>query len=147
MRVTIDSTSELVRIEVDGHIVPARRWEGATDSGIPVVAYLTRISPQTRHPGVEAQFAAELVAVRAPNDVTPGIGQPLDRTRVERLAENVMLTVRPELARQPPGRENVYVALNALAIAAAAIIAGAADEGRQFFDRALAENLVATREA
>lgn len=42
MKITIESTTKVV--EVNG--VPARIWEGATDIGIPVYCYVTRICVQ-----------------------------------------------------------------------------------------------------
>lgn len=54
MRVQLESTTKLV--EVDG--VPARIWEGQTESGIRVHAFITRIAV---HKDDDAsQFEAEL---------------------------------------------------------------------------------------
>ena len=49
MKITVQSTTKITRVCIDGEVVPARVWEGTTDSGIPVHAYITRISPQQRH--------------------------------------------------------------------------------------------------
>ena len=43
MQIAIRNTEKIV--ELNG--VPARVWEGKTDSGIPVHCFVTRISPQT----------------------------------------------------------------------------------------------------
>lgn len=43
MRVTLESTSKIVTIVVDGKEVPARIWEGVTAKGVPCHAYITRI--------------------------------------------------------------------------------------------------------
>ena len=61
MKIEIESTDKIV--ELDG--VPARIWEGKTDSGIPVHCFVTRISPQT-HDNIE-QFEAELKEQKVPS--------------------------------------------------------------------------------
>jgi hypothetical protein len=67
MKVTIESTSKLV--EVNG--VPARIWEGKTESGIAVHCYITRVAVE---PGEnEAQFKAELMECRAPSEAIEAI--------------------------------------------------------------------------
>jgi len=43
MKITLESTPEVGRLEVDGCQVPARVWVGMTESGIPIVAFITRI--------------------------------------------------------------------------------------------------------
>jgi hypothetical protein len=62
VRVTLESTPVIVELD-DG--AAARCWEGATDTGIPVVALVAGILPQTHDPAVQAQFAAELEAFEA----------------------------------------------------------------------------------
>lgn len=59
MKVTIESTSSVTRIEVQGHKVPARLWKGTTESGIPVHCYITLISPQTHDEEANAAFERE----------------------------------------------------------------------------------------
>lgn len=44
MKVTLESTSKIVRLTLAGREVPARIWEGTTSSGIPCHAYITRIA-------------------------------------------------------------------------------------------------------
>jgi hypothetical protein len=44
MKVELESTTKIVRLIVDGREVPARIWEGRTESGIPCHAYITRIA-------------------------------------------------------------------------------------------------------
>ena len=62
MRITIDSTTTTVT--VDG--VPARIWEGHTDSGIPIHCYITRIAV---HEELDtSQFEAELEEHRPPRN-------------------------------------------------------------------------------
>ena len=44
MKVTLESTTKIVLLIVEGREVPARIWEGETASGIPCHAYITRIA-------------------------------------------------------------------------------------------------------
>lgn len=60
MKITIESTTKIV--EVDG--VPARVWEGKTERGVTVAAFITRVTPMDGDP---AQFEAELLEVRPPS--------------------------------------------------------------------------------
>ena len=53
--------------------------------------------------------------------------------RAERGAAAVLLSVSCELKRTPNHRDNAYVALNALAIAAATVIAGTGEVERAWF--------------
>lgn len=46
MKITIESTPKIVHLVIDGATVPARVWQGETDSGIPVQAFITRIAPE-----------------------------------------------------------------------------------------------------
>jgi hypothetical protein len=135
VKITIESTPVIVAI--DDH-VEARRWEGMTEGGIRVVALVDRVSPQTNDPAVEAQFAAELRDAPPPTEATG-----FNVARVERLAKQLLYSVNAVL--EPPSRhpDNIFVALNALAYAAAAVIAGAGDQrAQEFFERALAQNVV-----
>lgn len=68
MKVTLESTSKIV--ELNG--VPARIWEGHTESGIPVHAFVTRIAVDKSWNHEE--FERELEEHRAPSpamDVYP----------------------------------------------------------------------------
>jgi hypothetical protein len=58
MNVTLESTTKIVELVVDGKTVPARIWEGETDTGIPVHAYITRIAVAPDHDA--SQFEREL---------------------------------------------------------------------------------------
>lgn len=69
MKITIESTSRIVH--VDG--VEARIWEGVTESGIPVFAFLTRIAPVTNDVEAHRVFEDELRSVRAPSPEAAGI--------------------------------------------------------------------------
>jgi hypothetical protein len=61
MKIIIESTAKIV--ELNG--VPARIWEGTTESGIPVHAFITRIAaPETAD---LKEFERELQACRAPS--------------------------------------------------------------------------------
>jgi hypothetical protein len=61
MKVTLENTTKLVA--VNG--VPARVWEGETESGIPVHCYITRIA--VREDQDTTAFDAELKECRAPS--------------------------------------------------------------------------------
>lgn len=46
MKITIESTTKLVKLETEsGLVVQSRVWEGKTDDGIPVHVFITRIAP------------------------------------------------------------------------------------------------------
>jgi hypothetical protein len=66
VKITLENTTHLVTLEMgDGKRVPARIWEGHTESGIPVHAYITRIAaPLTED---LEQFERELKEQRAPS--------------------------------------------------------------------------------
>lgn len=61
MKVTLHNTSKIV--ELNG--VPARIWEGETESGIPVHAFITRICVATDQNN--EQFEKELTETRPPS--------------------------------------------------------------------------------
>ena len=44
MIVQLQSTDKVVNLIVGGASVPARVWEGTTETGIPCVAFITRIA-------------------------------------------------------------------------------------------------------
>lgn len=48
MRITIESTGKIVELQPAGASgpVPARIWQGHTDTGIPVQVFVTRIAPE-----------------------------------------------------------------------------------------------------
>lgn len=69
MKITIESTDKIVKLSIRsaGDEVPARIWQGATDSGIPVHAYITRIAPEIpKDDPRNAQFQRELQEVAPP---------------------------------------------------------------------------------
>ena len=138
MRVTIASTPVVDRV---GECLLARRWEGVSEGGIPVLALILAISPQSNDPAVAARFAAEFHELPGDPRAVDEPVEEVDRARVAPLAAEILRTIRPDLARQPPHRHNVFVVLNALAFAGATVIAGAGHEAREFFERALADNI------
>lgn len=65
MKITIESTDKVVLLATETGDVPARLWQGKTDSGIPVMCFITRIAPEVLpdDPGFKeavAEFEAEL---------------------------------------------------------------------------------------
>lgn len=44
MKVTLESTTKVVQLVIDGHSIPARIWEGTTSKGIRCHTYITRIA-------------------------------------------------------------------------------------------------------
>jgi hypothetical protein len=75
MKVTLESTTKVVQLEIDGRTVPARIWEGTTEGGIPCFAFITRIAPSIPEPQLtaeqDAEFQRDLKQQKAP---TPAIG-------------------------------------------------------------------------
>ncbi len=67
MKITIESTNNIVTLVVGGVDVPARIWQGETESGIPVHAFITRIAPEIpREDPRQEQFERELQETAAP---------------------------------------------------------------------------------
>ena len=66
MKVMLESTTKIITIrDQDGNEMLARIWEGTTESGIQVHAYVTRIAV---HKDEDCrQFEAELKECRAPS--------------------------------------------------------------------------------
>ncbi len=65
MTVTLHATTKIVELKTADGIVPARIWEGATDSGIPVHAFITRIAVHKSDDASE--FERELQEQRPPS--------------------------------------------------------------------------------
>jgi hypothetical protein len=64
MKITLTSTTKMV--QVNG--VPARIWEGHTESGIPVHCYVTRVAvPLDQDHQDHSQFERELQQHEAPS--------------------------------------------------------------------------------
>lgn len=61
MRVTIENTPKIITLEGPHGEMAARVWEGTTESGIPVVCFVTRVLVQEGQPvEVYEKFAREL---------------------------------------------------------------------------------------
>lgn len=69
MKITIENTSKIVNL--DG--VPARVWEGKTDSGIPVICFITRIAVPEGEDVDHSEFRRELSEQRAPSAAVEAI--------------------------------------------------------------------------
>lgn len=67
MKITIESTTKIVKLISAGGdgTIPARVWEGQTDSGIPVHCYITRIAVAREQD--TSQFERELREQKAPS--------------------------------------------------------------------------------
>jgi hypothetical protein len=65
MKITIESTTKIVELRTPSGTIPARIWEGTTDSGIPVHCYVTRIAVDKDHDS--SQFDRELQEHQAPS--------------------------------------------------------------------------------
>lgn len=67
MKLIIESTTKFVELQPQGGagVVPARVWEGHTDTGIPVHVYITRVA--VAHAQNQTQFEAELQECRPPS--------------------------------------------------------------------------------
>lgn len=63
MKITIENTSKIVNL--DG--VPARIWEGKSESGIPVICFITRIMVPEGEGIDYAEFKRELAEERPPS--------------------------------------------------------------------------------
>lgn len=78
MKITIEPTSMVVLLVVDGADVPARVWQGATDTGIPVQCFITRIAPEVsvhdpRCDELTAEFDRELKRTADPRPTVVAI--------------------------------------------------------------------------
>jgi hypothetical protein len=140
VKVALESTPTIVKLAQLPCGGEARRWTGATEGGIPVVAYIAAISPQTEDPAVLAGFAGELDETGDPRAPQTFEGRALW------LADAVMRLIMPELKREPYSQDNVYAVLNALAAAAGTVIAGTGGETLEFFSTALGNNIAAASE-
>lgn len=65
MKVTLESTTKIVELVINGVAVPARVWEGATDNGILCHAFITRIA--VKNDDDSAEFERDLHEQRAPS--------------------------------------------------------------------------------
>jgi hypothetical protein len=60
MKVTLESTTKTIDLHTPTGVVPARIWEGRTDTGIEVHAFITRIcvSKDADHSAFERELEA-----------------------------------------------------------------------------------------
>jgi len=65
MKVTLESTTKIVELTMNGQTLPARIWEGTTESGIKCHAYITRVAVSQADDATA--FERDLVACRAPS--------------------------------------------------------------------------------
>lgn len=68
MKVTLESTSKVITLIVNGREVPARIWEGQTEpSGHKVHAYITRIACDEDDELAKEEFKGELEQSKKPS--------------------------------------------------------------------------------
>ena len=61
MKLTLENTDKLVTLVVNGHDVPARIWQGTTESGIAVHCFITRVAvAEGQADSVYTEFARDL---------------------------------------------------------------------------------------
>ena len=65
MKLTLESTTQIV--DING--VPARMWEGTSEAGVKVRAFITRLAVEADQD--LSQFEAELQACRTPEQLGP----------------------------------------------------------------------------
>ena len=53
MKITIESTSKIVDLVINGATVPARLWQGHTQDGIPMHAFITRVAVDKKEQAAE----------------------------------------------------------------------------------------------
>jgi hypothetical protein len=73
MKITIESTSKIVSLVIVGVDVPARVWQGETESGIPVQCFITLITPEIHedNPDIDrltVDFERELIRQAPPRE-------------------------------------------------------------------------------
>lgn len=71
MRVTLESTTKVVTLVTEAGSVPARLWEGTTESGIPCHAFITRIA--ARSDSDLSEFQRELQQQVDPSRALAGV--------------------------------------------------------------------------
>ena len=67
MKITIESTDRICEVRTGTHTspIPARVWQGTTESGIPVVCLVARVAVPENQP--QEQFQQELQQHAAPS--------------------------------------------------------------------------------
>jgi hypothetical protein len=71
LKVQLESTDQIVELETASGAVPARIWEGHTESGIAIHAFITRVGVHKEDDA--SQFERELLPCRAPSPVIAGV--------------------------------------------------------------------------
>lgn len=64
MKLELESSPTLTDFTIGGIKTRVRVWEGHTDDGIPVKAYIVAVSPQTHDAEANARFERELVELK-----------------------------------------------------------------------------------
>lgn len=83
MKVTLESTTKIVKLlaRQGAEPVPARVWEGRTEGGIPVFAFITRIAPAIPEAELtadqDAEFQRDLQQTKAPSPAVQAIDMRL----------------------------------------------------------------------
>lgn len=67
MKITLENTDKIVTLATPDGSVPARIWEGHTESGIAVHAFITRIGANRLDDNT--QFERELIECNAPSPI------------------------------------------------------------------------------
>lgn len=76
MKITIHSTTQVVQLQTPQGVIPARIWEGTTDNGVPVHAFITRICPSIPKPvpdNLVAEFERDLQECEEPTALMQSI--------------------------------------------------------------------------
>lgn len=76
MKISVESTTKTVTLEINGAAIPARVWEGHTDQGTPVMCFITRIAPTIPEPvpqNILDEFAASLKECASPTPAVQAI--------------------------------------------------------------------------
>ena len=63
MKITIESTAEIVSFERRGNAIDVRVWRGSTEEGVEIVALIAAVSPQSHDPAAHAQCERDLQEV------------------------------------------------------------------------------------
>jgi hypothetical protein len=71
MKITLEKTNKIVILTIGNAEVPARIWEGHTESGIAVHCFITRIAAAKDQD--LSEFERELKEERAPSAAVEGI--------------------------------------------------------------------------
>lgn len=72
MKVTLESTSDIVTLPIEGKEVPARVWEGVTEKGVKCHAFITLIACKNTEDNSEFERDLQEITVPAPEGKTVG---------------------------------------------------------------------------